>query len=470
MSTSGVSRHWMPEPADSSLSRRGAWIGLRTLRQRPKVVDHTATGEPIFEVRSVRLLLQPESDHFNRLETCSKCGRHVPGAPVRDLADLDRPSNPLICTSCVQAVAKPNQLRPGTRRVAPARGPAPASPAVEPPAASEPAVDSGAQAEPTGDRGTGGAGGTDAVQDDIRTSLQTVTELLEGQRRELGALSAAVLETRAGLATVKESHQALAQSQEDLDRRVVGVAERASRPPGDGPAGDPAVEEELRHNLTFVTELLQAQQRELAALSAGLAETRTELRAVTESHQSLARSQDDLDRRLADVVKSNGRRAAEEAARTESLARDLEGVGALLSEGLSQVRAEATDLVSQLREDVAAFAQAVEAERRQSASAGDAGARAELSGLGVAVGDLRTSSSGTDSRLRAVEQALEEVTARLAALVDAQSRPAAAGEPAPAIRARPPADMGLLDALDRQLQEAEGRLSQLAGSPRPDSA
>ena len=298
----------MPEPADSSLSRRGAWIGLRTLRQRPKIVDHTPSGEPIFEVRSVRLLLQPDADHFNRLETCSKCGRNVPGGPVFDLADLDRPSNPLICTTCVQAVAKPTLLRSGMRRPPPERPAVPPKPAETPAAAPDPTAAGTDRPGPTAVEEAERAAKVGVAQDDLRHDLQTVTQLVEAQQRDLGALSEAVREAQAELRSATESQGTLAQAQQQLHERMTAFAEHSQQVTGAG-ATRSEVERDLRHNLQFVTELLQAQQRELSALSAALVETRSDLHAVTESHQTLAHSQQDLGRRLVDLAPPRAQRA-----------------------------------------------------------------------------------------------------------------------------------------------------------------
>ena len=58
---------------------RATWVALRTLRQLPKVVGETSAGDPIVEVRSVRLVLRAGAHHFSRVTTCSRCGREVPG-------------------------------------------------------------------------------------------------------------------------------------------------------------------------------------------------------------------------------------------------------------------------------------------------------------------------------------------------------------------------------------------------------
>ncbi|MDQ3896533.1 MAG: hypothetical protein M3326_04640 [Actinomycetota bacterium] len=116
---------------------RANWVGLRTLRQLPKVVGETSAGEPIVEVRSVRLVLREGATHFSRMATCSKCGREVPGAPVLGPGDLDHPPHPVICKDCVRTASVP-VLRPDRRSVQPA-------------AESEPAGATDFEAEPDGD-------------------------------------------------------------------------------------------------------------------------------------------------------------------------------------------------------------------------------------------------------------------------------------------------------------------------------
>jgi two-component sensor histidine kinase len=460
----------MPEPADSSLSRRGAWIGLRTLRQRPKIVDHTSSGEPIFEVRSVRLLLQPDADHFNRLETCSKCGRNVAGGPVFDLGDLDRPSNPLICTTCVHAVAKPTLLRSGGRRPAPEPPAAPGKPVDTPAAVSDSKAAGADRPGPAAVDDAALAAKGVVAQDDIRRELQTVTGLLEAQKRDLGALSDAVRKTRTELGSLTESQERLTQSQQELHERTAAFAqERSEQAASDGTTSS-QVERDLRHNLQFVTELLQAQQRELSALSTALVETRNDLQAVTESQQTLARSQQDLDRRLAGLPPPDPL-GAEHAQRAESLERGLEDLSARLAEGLARARAETTDLVGKLRREVGALAQAVEAQRHQFEAAEDAGARAQLSGLDQAVAGLRTASSAHDDRLEALEDELNDLAIRLSSLIDAERAafPTPKGDEAAGLPGRV-AGGALLDALDRQLRDAEGRLARLSTRSRSTPA
>ena len=95
---------------------RANWVALRTLRQLPKVVGETSAGEPIVEVRSVRLVLREGAAHFSRMATCSKCGREVPGAAILSPSDLDHPPHPVICRHCVRTASAP-VLRPERRPV-----------------------------------------------------------------------------------------------------------------------------------------------------------------------------------------------------------------------------------------------------------------------------------------------------------------------------------------------------------------
>lgn len=93
---------------DDVPDRRARWVGLRTLRQRPAAVGATAAGEPVFEVRSVRLVLRGDAPHFNRLVRCSKCDREMPGPPVLSPADLDQPVHAVICAACVREASVPS--------------------------------------------------------------------------------------------------------------------------------------------------------------------------------------------------------------------------------------------------------------------------------------------------------------------------------------------------------------------------
>ncbi|MDQ3643267.1 MAG: hypothetical protein M3450_17830, partial [Actinomycetota bacterium] len=87
-----------------SAHNRASWVALRTLRQVPKVVGQTTTGEPVFEIRSVRLVLPDDAAHFSRLLACTQCGRDIPGPRVLTPGDLDQPPNTVLCPNCVNSV------------------------------------------------------------------------------------------------------------------------------------------------------------------------------------------------------------------------------------------------------------------------------------------------------------------------------------------------------------------------------
>lgn len=85
--------------------KRVHWVALRTLRQVPRIVGETEAGDPIVEIRSVRLVLQGNAAHFRRLQVCSKCGKDAAGATVLDPVDLDRSPESLICQDCLRTGA-----------------------------------------------------------------------------------------------------------------------------------------------------------------------------------------------------------------------------------------------------------------------------------------------------------------------------------------------------------------------------
>lgn len=201
-----------PLSTGGSPDRRASRVALRTLRQRPKVVGETAGGDTVYEVRGVRLILKPDTNHFTRLVECSKCGAEVPGASMLVAADLDQAPAPVVCRQCVHqvglfpraAVGETGRLRPAPRnRAGPSAGgpPAAAVPAVEPVAAERVAA--------------------------VEGRLDAVTE-------EVATLASGLAGLRAELASVGEWSRDVTRSQRDLDARLLQLAARVDGSTAEG--------------------------------------------------------------------------------------------------------------------------------------------------------------------------------------------------------------------------------------------
>lgn len=77
------------------------------------MVGQTGSGEPIYEIKSARLVLRGDAAHFNRLVGCSRCGREVAGRAVLGPADLDQVPQAVVCNDCVE-VATESAWSPAT--------------------------------------------------------------------------------------------------------------------------------------------------------------------------------------------------------------------------------------------------------------------------------------------------------------------------------------------------------------------
>jgi hypothetical protein len=97
----------MTDLSASALRRhtRANWLALRTLRQVPRMIGRTHAGVPIFEIRSVRLVLHDEALYFTRLVRCSRCGEEVNGTSVLTPADLDHGASAVMCKDCAGTAA-----------------------------------------------------------------------------------------------------------------------------------------------------------------------------------------------------------------------------------------------------------------------------------------------------------------------------------------------------------------------------
>jgi chromosome segregation ATPase len=483
----------MPDSSDqASVERRAAWVGLRTLRQRPKIVDHTDRGAPVFEVRSVRLVLHGNAAHFNRLEQCAKCGRQVPGPPVLSPGDLDRPANTVICKDCVRAATASSPSWPAQHR----RPDPPADPVVDEDVAEDgrlAAVEASVEAA---------AGRVAALEDHVRHSAAEVAELLGAQRAELATLSGALAETRSQILQVAASNRELAQTQAELDRRLAEMAAQAAAAPtgaglaeavelrmgsveaeraelraaltdglarvraeiaavGEAGAGGlAALESDVRQGAAEMAELRESQRGDAHALAEAISDARAEVSRLVEGNRALAEAQAQLDRRLAEMETAGSWRVEETEVRlTQLIEARHAGTQSVVADALAESRAGVASLEQQLRDELETVASVNAALRRADR---ELDGRLDLLAERVAhiagdVAEVTSSSQAGASRLQALEQDLHDAVMRLTTLLEASRRQSAAD----AVRQPPPPPVAgdLIEGLERQLQEAESRIA-----------
>ena len=400
----------------SSAQRRANWVALRTLRQLPKPAGETAGGEPVFEVRSVRLLLDGTAANFVRLTECSRCGRELAGAPVLTAADLDRTLRPMICTDCIRSagvstVWESEGGEPMVGRLAPAPAELAASrpdPTTPAPAAARPerleALESHLRAV------------TDKVNELGRVARAHQAELKERAQREESTVSVLREELAAVRASTEDTHRELdrlAGAQAELERRWAEGAPAREAVAGAG---------QLREEVAQLARVVEAQRGEVIEFVAAARETQV-------ATSRLAAAQDAL---------------AEAVARPPSEV-DLSKVQELVSTRLAEVEGRLTHLITSQWGDLEkAIESSVNARM-----AGFLRAREELAGAQEAL-EERVEALGAE-----VARACRRVET-LADRLDTLDR-AALTEPDPN-----PGDVpagSFLVSLDRQLEAAARRLS-----------
>lgn len=487
----------MPEHSDeTALLRRATWVGLKTLRQRPTLVDRTEAGEPIFSVRAVRLVLRDNANHFNRLAQCSKCGRAVPGAPILGPADLDRASHSLICRQCVRTAAtsppRPPEDRP-VKSAAPTPAASPAPPAPSPPAAPPaaprpPEAQQPAPEEPPTERPeTVVAADVDgdrlaAVENRLQDAMTRLTDLADVQRSE------SIRRRETYDSAQSDLQAALVQGLAELEAQLTASSEM-------GVARVVALEDQMRLAAAGVAERLSAQSTELATLAGAVGEVRSEIQRLGASTRELARVQSDLDQRLVDLagrvsdqppagqlLEAVERRIGEAQAAIAGL---LEAQRAEVDAALAESRSafDVTSLEEQLGDKVVALTQMVEVLRHDIEARFDDGVGPELAtiaatsvelarardALEARVGALAGLVDASAGRLQDLEHRIGASVSRLTRMVEAQARELReATKPPPPPE---PVDQGdlaegdLMGALERQLREAERRLARRVVSP-----
>jgi hypothetical protein len=427
-------RGCVPEPSNqASVQRRANWVGVRTLRQRPKPAGTTADGEQVYEIRFVRLVLRGLSPHFNRLAPCARCGKEMAGAPVLSVADLERPLRPMICTDCVRDT--------GVSTVwdaSPARPPAdvaeelalPADPDPVPPAV--------------------------APRDDAR---------LETFERHLRSVTTRVNELGQTLRAERAASDERRRAEEDVRASLARLREQVAATAGVGDRVD-------------------AQRAEVAAVVSAVSEIRSELHRLSDANRELVRGLQALEQRLAEapppapavepeelaaVVASQDElrgRIAELEARPSPPGVDTSDVERLVTTRLAESEGRLSDQIAGQRSDLERAVEASVtvygaglARAQEDLAGGQADVVQRLDGLAVQLAQVASrldamaswaasSNERLDSLERRTERALLTGAPRLpAAPVDTSSGPA--GEPAES----------LLDVLERQLQAAANRLA-----------
>jgi hypothetical protein len=240
--------------------RRANWVGLRTLRQLPKRVDVSADGEPIYEVRAVRMVLQGMSPHFDQLVPCARCGTEVASAPVLTPADLERAPHPAVCTKCVSAAGVSSVRAPGVRR-----------PARERPAA-RPATPSREKPQQGAERASSVTTADGATVDSLRHDVRKLAARVEGLALHVKTDQAeAIAAVRADVAS-------------GADERAAAVAR---------------IDADLRRALAEVAALVQRQRDDMASVVAAINRMQSDVQVLAQAHQQLAGAQQQLERGMA---------------------------------------------------------------------------------------------------------------------------------------------------------------------------
>jgi hypothetical protein len=410
----------------SSRQRRANWVGLRTLRQRPKAVGETADGETVYEVRSVRLMLDGSGAHFVRVATCSRCGQELAGNPVLTPLDLDRPVRPVICTDCIRQA--------GVSTVWDAEGvePVPLPPPAPPPA--DWVVDDKQVAR------------VDAMERHLRAVTDRINELGRVARAQQSEAKARAEQEEAAAAALREEVAALRAALDDARRQQAEREEAAAAALRQELASVRAALDEVRAqsagqepgaggqaDVARLLQQLETQSAELARLAAAVADSRTIVEASAGATRELARSHDALDRRLTEAVTRFSAPPADPPAVDVDAAvasRVAEAEGRLSH----QVAAQWGDLETAIESSVGA------------------------SVAGVA--------RANEERVEALARQLAQVWGRRVTLVERlgsmENRPAAE-------RTAPEPAGDFMDALDRQLDAAARRLAarSVGGGERP---
>lgn len=375
------------------------------------MVGETGTGEPVFEIRSVRLVLAGNGTHFTRVAACARCGRDLPGAAVLSPADLDLTPRPVICKDCVSTAGSLVFETDGRRPLAPAPPLPDAS--VEAPVTAEPAASTienarlAALEQALADLSerfssliTTGNGVVDEL-DSSRTAEEVVRLILAGDelrrashevRERLGHVAERLTEesewgrarvqdlqermegvnvaVEAGSSLAQSHTSGLAQMRDDLTRVEAGLEERLQ-----GLVEDAATQRSvLRSTLEGrIDQVREALEQEAARTGADAAQASEELaRAEGELRLGLEGMTGRLDQ-LQAGLDAGLARVESESARVARVKDDLDRVEARLAERLEGlvdgVLAQRSDLESTMQARIDELQAALEHEAARTGAA-----------------------------------------------------------------------------------------------------
>ena len=377
-------------------------MALRTVRQLPKSVGETAGGEPVYEIRSVKLLLDGTAPNFLRLTECSRCGRELAGAPVLTGADLDRPLRPMICTDCIRGAGLSTVWEPeGGEPVGERPAPAPAEPVASHPEPSHP--------------------------DPMPAAVQANQERLDVMEGHLRAVTDRVNE----LGRVVRAHQA-------------DLKERAGR--------EDAIASALRGELAAIRASMEDARAQATATDAGARQLQEEVAQLARLVQGQRGEVAEFVVAVGETQSATRRLAAAQEALAEAIARppaemDLTKVEELITTTLAEAEGRLTSLIASQWGDLE--------------TAIESSVTALMAGVMRANEELARNQAVLEERVAALAVQVAETSRRVEGLADRLDAFVAAPPPEP-VPAPEPEELsggGFLDSLDRQLEAAARRLA-----------
>ena len=461
----------MPEEERAPAVRNATWTALRTFRQRPTVVGQTDSGDTVYEIRSVRMILAPGSSHFKRLVECARCGRDMAGSSILALEDLDRQPNPVFCSRCVRASpavtegAAPPVVRPEPPAQEQPRPRPEAAPGAGPEVATLAAAVAELRAEirtgSNGDAGSGMAALMEAQRRDLLASVAAGQRELRGdiaafeqRAQNQAAANAKLVETqRRDLERVV--HDRVQQAVASLDGPLKALADRQQAV--EAKLAEPDVREQVAALERRMREQAAALGEQLRALEEARERTREALAVVTGPLQELTDRQDALEAKLAapppageqselrEEIAALDRRTREQAAAIESQLRALDDAVqdrsqetlAALAVEQPELHAEIVALEQRTRDQVAAIATQVDGQRREVEEALQDLMRQTLTAVAAPLQELTERQAALEASLSArIDEApsaddlgmeIERLHTGMTALVDAQRQAATGG-------------------------------------------